>query len=130
MNCHVTIAWAKGNLQPPVDFLCFGRRISFGAPHGVPQRIMAYVASPLCLAFLALTTVSAAELTLSPIEYFLPATKALPTLWAGNGGQSGRFTSRPEHIGLAVSWPKFLAIIDAIIHGLGQRLRWPWAAVF
>jgi membrane glycosyltransferase len=85
--------------------------------------IMAYVASPLWLAFLALTTVAAAQLTLSPIEYFPAGHEGLFPLWP---------EWRPEWaLTLALSTlallfvPKFLAIIDAIIHGLAKGFGGP-----
>ncbi|MCL1479036.1 MAG: hypothetical protein MH219_16670 [Marinobacter sp.] len=85
--------------------------------------VMAYVASPLWLAFLALTTVAAAQLTLSPIEYFPAGHEGLFPLWP---------EWRPEWaLTLALSTlallfvPKFLAIIDAIIHGLAKGFGGP-----
>ncbi|MFT6980930.1 MAG: membrane glycosyltransferase [Marinobacter psychrophilus] len=115
--------WAKGNLQH-LWILCFGRRIRLAHRMAFLNGIMAYVASPLWLAFLALTTVAAAELTLSPIEYFPAGHEGLFPLWP---------EWRPEWaLTLALSTlallfvPKFLAIIDAIIHGLAKGFGGPW----
>ncbi|AKO52782.1 glucosyl transferase [Marinobacter psychrophilus] len=115
--------WAKGNLQH-LWILCFGRRICLAHRMAFLNGIMAYVASPLWLAFLALTTVAAAELTLSPIEYFPAGHEGLFPLWP---------EWRPEWaLTLALSTlallfvPKFLAIIDAIIHGLAKGFGGPW----
>ena len=114
--------WAKGNLQH-LWILCFGRRINLAHRMAFLNGVMAYVASPLWLAFLALTTVAAAQLTLSPIEYFPAGHEGLFPLWP---------EWRPEWaLTLALSTlallfvPKFLAIIDAIIHGLAKGFGGP-----
>jgi membrane glycosyltransferase len=115
--------WAKGNMQH-LWILCFGRRIRLAHRMAFLNGIMAYLASPLWLAFLALTTVAAAQLTLSPIEYFPAGHEGLFPLWP---------EWRPEWaLTLALSTlallfaPKFLAIIDAIIHGLAKGFGGPW----
>ena len=105
--------WAKGNLQHlwvmlREPGLRFAHRMAFlnGA--------MAYLASPLWLGFLVLTTLEAARMTLAPIEYFPE-------------GHQGPFPLWPEWrpgwaLVLALSTfallflPKFLAIADALIH--------------
>ena len=105
--------WAKGNLQHlwvmlREPGLRFAHRMAF------LNGIMAYVASPLWLGFLILTTIAAAQMTLSPIEYFPDGHQGLFPLWP---------EWRPEWaLGLALSTlallflPKFLAILDAMIH--------------
>ncbi|NWN91402.1 glucans biosynthesis glucosyltransferase MdoH [Marinobacter adhaerens] len=105
--------WAKGNIQHLWVMLTepglrFAHRMAF------LNGIMAYVASPLWLAFLVLTTIAAANMALSPIEYFPDGHQGLFPLWP---------EWRPEWaLGLALStlallfFPKFLAIFDAIIH--------------
>lgn len=105
--------WAKGNLQHlwvmlREPGLRFAHRMAF------LNGIMAYVASPLWLGFLILTTITAANMTLTPIEYFPDGHHGLFPLWP---------EWRPEWaLGLALStlallfFPKFLAIADAVIH--------------
>lgn len=105
--------WAKGNLQHlwvmlREPGLRFAHRMAF------LNGIMAYVASPLWLGFLILTTVEAARMRLSPIEYFPEGHRGLFPLWP---------EWRPEWaLGLALSTlallflPKFLAIVDAVVH--------------
>lgn len=105
--------WAKGNLQHlwvmlREPGLRFAHRMAFlnGA--------MAYLASPLWLGFLVLTTLEAARMTLAPIEYFPE-------------GHQGPFPLWPEWrpgwaLILALSTfallflPKFLALLDALCH--------------
>ncbi len=105
--------WAKGNLQHlwvmlREPGLRFAHRMAF------LNGIMAYSASLLWLAFLVLTTIEAAQMTLSPIDYFPEGHQGLFPLWP---------EWRPEWaLGLALSTvvllflPKFLAILDAVIH--------------
>lgn len=105
--------WAKGNLQHLWVLLSepglrFAHRMAF------LNGVMAYMASPLWLGFLTLTTLEAARMTLSPIEYFPEGHESLFPLWP---------EWRPEWaLGLALSTlallflPKFLAILDAVIH--------------
>ncbi|WP_339807322.1 glucans biosynthesis glucosyltransferase MdoH [uncultured Marinobacter sp.] len=105
--------WAKGNLQHLWVML---REPGLRIAHRMAflNGIMAYVASPLWLGFLILTTIAAAQMTLSPIEYFPDGHQGLFPLWP---------EWRPEWaLGLALSTlallflPKFLAILDAMIH--------------
>ena len=115
--------WAKGNLQH-LWILCFGRRICLAHRMAFLNGIMAYVASPLWLAFLALTTVAAAQLTLSPIEYFPAGHEGLFPLWPEWRPQWA-LTLALSTLALLFA-PKFLAIIDAIIHGLAKGFGGPW----
>jgi membrane glycosyltransferase len=105
--------WSKGNLQHlwimlTTPGLRFAHRMAFF------NGIMGYLASPLWLLFLVLTTVEAAQLALMPIDYF-------------PGDQPGLFPLWPEwRPGLALSLalttvtmllaPKFIAWLDAVIH--------------
>lgn len=99
--------WSKGNLQH-LWVMLFGRNIRFAHRMAFMNGIMAYVASPLWLAFLALTTVEAAQMALQPIDYFPEDHQGLFPVWP---------EWRPQWaIGLALSTlallflPKFLAI--------------------
>lgn len=107
--------WAKGNLQHLWIMLTspglrFAHRMAF------LNGIMAYLASPLWLLFLACTTVEAARMTLAPIDYFPEGHQGLFPLWP---------EWRPEWaLALALSTavllflPKVLALVDAIFHRL------------
>lgn len=115
--------WSKGNLQH-VWILLFGRRIRLAHRMALLNGIMAYMASPLWLAFLILTTVEAVQMTVSSINYFPEGHQGLFPLWP---------EWRPEWaIGLALSTlsllflPKFLAILDAVIHGLARGFGGVW----
>ncbi|WP_111495963.1 glucans biosynthesis glucosyltransferase MdoH [Marinobacter bohaiensis] len=105
--------WSKGNLQH-LWIMLLGRRIRFAHRLAFMNGIMAYVASPLWLCFLILTTVEAAQMALSPIDYFPEGHEGLFPLWP---------EWRPEWaLSLALSTlallflPKFLAILDALLH--------------
>ncbi|TBW51561.1 glucans biosynthesis glucosyltransferase MdoH [Marinobacter halodurans] len=105
--------WSKGNIQH-LWIMLFGRKLRFAHRMAFMNGIMAYCASPLWLAFLILTTVEAAQMALSPIDYFPEGHQGLFPLWP---------EWRPEWaLGLALSTmallfiPKFLAILDAVIH--------------
>jgi len=103
--------WAKGNLQH-LWLMLFGRRLRMAHRMAFANGIMSYVASPLWLAFLALATISTANLVLYPIDYFPTPHSPFPTwprwnpVWA---------------VGLAVTTllllflPKWLAVVDAIV---------------
>lgn len=104
--------WSKGNLQH-IWIMLFGRRIRFAHRMAFLNGVMAYLASPLWLAFLILTTVEAAQIALTPIDYFPEDHQSLFPLWP---------EWRPRWaIALALSTaallflPKFLAIGDAVL---------------
>ncbi|WP_427901659.1 glucans biosynthesis glucosyltransferase MdoH [Marinobacter caseinilyticus] len=104
--------WSKGNLQH-LWIMLFGRKLRLAHRMAFLNGIMAYLASPLWLAFLALTTVAAAQMVLAPIDYFPEGHQALFPLWP---------EWRPEWaIGLALSTlallfvPKFLAILSLLL---------------
>ena len=102
--------WAKGNLQH-LWVMLFEPGLRPAHRMAFLNGIMSYLASPLWLAFLILTTIEAARLVLFPINYF-PEPHSLFPLWP---------EWNPEWaIGLASStlfllfMPKLLAVIDVI----------------
>lgn len=102
--------WAKGNLQH-LWVMLFEPRLRPAHRMAFLNGIMSYLASPLWLIFLILTTIEAARLVLFPINYF-PEPHSLFPLWP---------EWNPEWaIGLASSTlfllflPKLLAIIDVM----------------
>ncbi|WP_152208147.1 glucans biosynthesis glucosyltransferase MdoH [Marinobacter changyiensis] len=104
--------WSKGNLQH-LWIMLFEPKLRFAHRMAFLNGIMAYLASPLWFCFLALTTVEATQLALSPIDYFPEGHQALFPLWP---------EWRPQWaIGLALSTvvllflPKFLAILSLLI---------------
>lgn len=110
--------WSRGNLQH-LWILLFGRRLRLAHRMALLNGVMAYMASPLWLAFLILTTVEAVQMTVASIDYFPEGHQGLFPLWP---------EWRPEWaLGLALStlsllfFPKFLAIADAIIHGTARQ---------
>ncbi|NMT63824.1 glucans biosynthesis glucosyltransferase MdoH [Marinobacter orientalis] len=109
--------WSRGNLQH-LWILLFGRRLRLAHRMALLNGVMAYMASPLWLAFLILTTVEAVQMTVASIDYF-PEGQGLFPLWP---------EWRPEWaLGLALTTlsllfiPKFLAILDAVIHGTARQ---------
>lgn len=110
--------WSRGNLQH-LWILLFGRGLRLAHRMALLNGVMAYVASPLWLAFLILTTVEAVQMTVASIDYFPEGHQGLFPLWP---------EWRPEWaLGLALStlsllfFPKFLAILDAAIHGTARE---------
>lgn len=115
--------WSKGNLQH-LWILLFGRKLRLAHRMALLNGIMAYLASPLWLAFLMLTTVEAVQMTVASINYFPEGREGLFPLWP---------EWRPEWaLGLALStlsllfFPKFLAILDAVIHGFAKSFGGFW----
>jgi membrane glycosyltransferase len=115
--------WAKGNLQH-LRLLFFSPKLRFAHRMAFLNGVMSYVASPLWLAFLGLSTIETTRLVLEPINYF-PNAHSLFPLWP---------EWHPEWaIGLASSTivllflPKLLAIIDVALsrrrHNYGGILR-------
>ena len=109
--------WAKGNLQH-LWLLLRGRGLRFAHRMAFMNGIMSYVASPLWLAFLILTTIETTRMTLWPINYF-PKHHSLFPLWP---------EWHPEWaIGLATSTivllflPKFLALLDMLLTRQGRH---------
>lgn len=110
--------WSRGNLQH-LWILLFGRRLRLAHRMALLNGVMAYLASPLWLAFLILTTVEAAQMTVASIDYFPEGYQGLFPLWP---------EWRPEWaLGLALStlsllfFPKFLSIVDALVHGTARQ---------
>lgn len=110
--------WAKGNLQH-LWLLLFARKLRFAHRMAFINGVMSYLASPIWLAFLILTSIEATRLTLWPINYFPDQ-------------QSGLFPVWPEWhphwaVGMIVStlfllfFPKFLAILDVVLRGNTRR---------
>lgn len=104
--------WSKGNLQH-LWVLLFERKIRLAHRLALLNGIMAYLASPLWLAFLVLTTMEAVQITGAGNDH---SAGGLAVLWP---------EWRPEWaIGLALSTlallflPKLLAVVDAVCHGL------------
>lgn len=115
--------WSRGNLQH-LWILLFGRRLRLAHRMALLNGVMAYMASPLWLAFLILTTVEAVEMTVASINYFPDGHQGLFPLWP---------EWRPEWaLGLALTTlsllfiPKFLAILDAVIHGTARQFGGVW----
>ncbi len=115
--------WSRGNLQHLWIFL-FERRLRLAHRMALLNGVMAYLASPLWLGFLILTTVEAVQMTLASIDYFPEGHQGLFPLWP---------EWRPEWaLGLALSTlsllfiPKFLAILDAVIHGTARGFGGFW----
>lgn len=109
--------WAKGNLQH-IWLLLFARRIRLPHRMAFLNGVMSYVASPLWLAFLVLSTLEATQLVLWPIEYFPDEPRLFP-LWP---------EWRPEWaLGLALGtlfllfFPKLLAFLDILLSGHKQN---------
>ncbi|GGC73141.1 glucans biosynthesis glucosyltransferase MdoH [Marinobacter halophilus] len=110
--------WSRGNLQH-LSILLFGRRLRLAHRMALLNGVMAYLASPLWLGFLILTTVAAVQMTDARIDYFPEGHQGLFPLWP---------EWRPEWaLGLALSTlsllfiPKFLAILDAVIHRTARQ---------
>jgi membrane glycosyltransferase len=110
--------WARGNLQH-LWLLLAGRRLRFAHRLAFLNGIMAYLASPIWLAFLVLTSIEATRLTLWPIDYFPDQRASLFPVW-------------PEWhphwaVGLILStvfllfFPKLLAIVDVLLRGESRR---------
>ncbi|MBS3804541.1 MAG: glucans biosynthesis glucosyltransferase MdoH [Oleiphilaceae bacterium] len=105
--------WSKGNLQH-IWVMLFGRNIRFAHRLAFLNGVMAYLASPLWLTFLILTTVEAAQIAVAPIDYFPEGYEGLFPVWP-------EWRPLPAVMLVASTaallfLPKFLAIFDAVIH--------------
>jgi membrane glycosyltransferase len=111
--------WCKGNMQH-IWLLARGRGIKFAHRMVFSYGVMSYLASPLWLLFLVLSTIEVARFTLWPINYF-PTEHSLFPFWP---------QWHPDWaIGLVTSviallfLPKLLAVIDLVrtrqVHGFG-----------
>lgn len=107
--------WSKGNLQH-IWIMLFGRHIRFAHRLAFLNGIMAYLASMLWFAFLVLTTIEAAQMALAPIDYFPEGHQGLFPLWPEWRPQWAVLLALSTMVLLFL--PKFLAILDAVIHGL------------
>ncbi|ASK34278.1 glucans biosynthesis glucosyltransferase MdoH [Alloalcanivorax mobilis] len=106
--------WAKGNLQHLWLFLV-GHKLRFAHRMAFLNGILSYLASPIWLVFLILTSIEATRLTLWPINYFPDRQSSMFPVW-------------PEWhphwaVGLILStvfllfFPKLLAIVDVLLTG-------------
>ena len=102
--------WAKGNLQH-LWVMLFEPRLRPAHRMAFLNGIMSYLASPLWLAFLILTTIEAARLVLFPINYF-PEPHSLFPLWPEWNPEWAIVLASSTLFLLFL--PKFLAIIDAM----------------
>lgn len=109
--------WAKGNLQH-LWLLLFEPKLRFAHRMAFLNGVMSYLGSPLWFAFLALTTVEATYLVISPPDYFPEAYSPFP-LWP---------EWHPEWaIGLALGTlfllflPKLLACVDVLLGGRARQ---------
>ena len=112
--------WAKGNMQH-LWLLFAGRRLRLAHRFALLNGIMSYLASPLWLIFLVLTTIETARLVLLPIEYFPDQFQLYPQ-WP---------EWRPVLVSLTFTLlflPKLLAALDVMLkrrtrlYGGGGRL--------
>jgi len=108
--------WAKGNLQH-AWLVLRGRRLRFAHRLAFINGIMSYLASPLWLAFLVLTTLETTRLVLWPINYF-PKEHSLFPLWPEWNPQWAAVLA--GSILLLLFVPKFLAIFDILLSGRQQ----------
>ncbi|MEJ2630326.1 MAG: glucans biosynthesis glucosyltransferase MdoH [Acidihalobacter sp.] len=101
--------WAKGNLQH-LRLLFGARGVRFAHRLAFLNGILSYAASPLWLAFLALSTAEVARFTLWPIDYF-PSRYSLFPVWPQwNPGWAVGLASSTA---LILLLPKLLALVDA-----------------
>ena len=103
--------WAKGNMQH-LWIMLRGRRLRFGHRMAFLNGIMAYLASPLWLCFLILTTIETTRLTLWPINYF-PDPHQLTPLWP-EWHPEWAFSLLGASLFL-LFFPKILAVIDVLL---------------
>lgn len=103
--------WAKGNLQH-LWLMLFGRGLRFAHRMAFANGIMSYLASPLWLAFLALSTVATASLVLQPIDYF-PTPHSLFPVWPRWNPEWALGLAGTTLLLLFV--PKWLAVLDTLL---------------
>src|SRR5690554_2547423 len=108
--------WAKGNMQHLWLLLC-SRKLRLAHRMALLNGIMAYLASPLWLAFLILTTIATTRLVLWPINYFPDPYQLFP-LWPQ--WQPYRAATLVICTLGLLFLPKFLGLADA---ALTQRMR-------
>ncbi|WGK62350.1 glucans biosynthesis glucosyltransferase MdoH [Halopseudomonas sp. SMJS2] len=108
--------WVKGNMQH-LWLMLGSRRLRFAHRMAFLNGIMSYLASPLWLAFLVLTTIATTRMVLWPINYF-PDPHQLFPLWP-QWQPLRAATLVGCTLGL-LFLPKFLGLADA---ALTQRVR-------
>ncbi|PRB77482.1 glucans biosynthesis glucosyltransferase MdoH [Pseudomonas sp. MYb185] len=108
--------WVKGNMQH-LWLLLGSHKLRFAHRLALLNGIMSYLASPLWLAFLVLTTIATTRLMLWPINYF-PDPHQLHPLWPQ--WQPYRAVSLVACTLFLLFVPKFLGLADA---ALTRRLR-------
>lgn len=108
--------WVKGNMQH-LWLMLGSRKLRFAHRMAFLNGIMSYLASPLWLAFLVLTTIATTRLVLWPIEYF-PDQYQLYPLWPQ--WQPFRAAGLVAVTLTLLFLPKFLGLTDA---ALTRRMR-------
>lgn len=103
--------WAKGNLQH-LRLLVAGRGLHFAHRMAFLNGILSYAAAPLWLAFLILSAIEAARLTLWPIDYF-PHPYSLFPLWPQWHPDWALILALTT--GVVLFLPKMLALIDGVL---------------
>lgn len=105
--------WVKGNMQH-LWLLLFSRKLRLAHRMALLNGIMSYLASPLWLAFLVLTTIATTQLVLWPINYF-PDPHQLYPLWPQ--WQPMRAVALVALTLSLLFIPKFLGLADAALTG-------------
>jgi membrane glycosyltransferase len=105
--------WAKGNLQH-IYLLLFGRRLRFAHRMAFLNGVMSYIASPLWLAFLVLTTIETTYLVLRAINYF-PQQHSLFPVWP-EWHPEWALQLALGTLGL-LFLPKIIAVLDVLFSG-------------
>ena len=105
--------WVKGNMQH-LWLLLFSHKLRLAHRMALLNGIMSYLASPLWLAFLVLTTVATTQQVLWPINYF-PDAHQLHPLWPQ--WQPLRAVTLVAGTLALLFIPKFLGLADATLSG-------------
>ncbi|MDY0007795.1 MAG: glucans biosynthesis glucosyltransferase MdoH [Spongiibacteraceae bacterium] len=114
--------WSKGNLQH-LWLLFRSRGLRFAHRMALINGIMAYLASPLWLLFLALTTVETARLVLWPIDYFPEPGRLFPLWPEWHPQRAGALVAIT--LGLLLI-PKLLAAIDMLVQRRATQFGGAW----
>lgn len=102
--------WAKGNLQH-LWLIFFARRIRMAHRMAFLNGIMSYLASPLWLTFLLLSTLEATRLALNPINYFPARHSPFPAWPEWNPELALTLASSTFFL---LFLPKLLAVLDVL----------------
>lgn len=117
--------WTKGNLQH-LWLIFFAPKIRMAHRMAFLNGIMSYLASPLWLLFLVLSTAAATRLALRPINYFPARHSPFPTWPEWNPELAVALASSTVFL---LFVPKFLALLDALLRrktaAFGGILRLP-----